>query len=184
MKEKIIGSKFTLRKLNSIDDKESIINNINDNDILNKLSFEYPYTEGNYEKFCSLFDKEKNDENYADINFVIDIDGKAVGAISLMGTNKKSKSHLFEIGYWLGKKYWGRGIMTEAVKLISDYAFRELNKLKLIISFLEDNVRSKRVAEKNGFVLEYIKRKESFKEGKYKDLIYFTKFNENFKEYL
>lgn len=179
MKE-IKGSKFILRKLKPIEDKASIFKNINNKDILNKITLEYPYTEENYQSFINHFEKEQNEMNPSSFSFIIDVAGEAVGAISINAGKNLESQHKAEIGYWLGKEYWSQGIVTEAVKLLCDFAFKNLNKIKLTIGFLEDNIASKRVAEKNGFTYEYTKRKESFKDGKYKDLIYFTKFNKKF----
>ncbi len=53
-------------------------------------------------------------------------------------------------GFWLGKKFWGQGIMTEAVAPIHDYAFETLGFDKLILSNAVGNVRSRRVKEKSG----------------------------------
>ncbi len=181
MKKEIIGSKFILRDLRPIEDKESIIRNINNKKILNKISLEFPYTDKDYEKFIEMFDKEKTDKD-ADINFIIDVDGEAVGCISLMRNKRISAKHIAEIGYWLGEDYWGRGIATEATKLLSNFAFNEINIMKIIIQALEDNIGSRKVAEKNNFKLEYIRKKEAFKEGKYKDLVCYSMFNDNFRK--
>lgn len=51
-------------------------------------------------------------------------------------------------GFWLGKKFWSKGLMTEAVEPIMDYAFDHLNFDKLILSNAVGNVRSRRVKEK------------------------------------
>ncbi|MFP5385123.1 MAG: GNAT family N-acetyltransferase [Bacteriovoracia bacterium] len=53
-------------------------------------------------------------------------------------------------GFWLGKKFWGKGIMTEAVKPIMDYAFEQLGFEKMILSNAVGNSKSRRVKEKTG----------------------------------
>lgn len=53
-------------------------------------------------------------------------------------------------GFWLGKKFWGQGIMTEAVKPIMDYAFDVLGFEKMTLSNAVGNIRSRRVKEKTG----------------------------------
>lgn len=53
-------------------------------------------------------------------------------------------------GFWLGKPFWGQGIMTEAVTPIMDYAFTSLGFDKLVFSNALGNVRSRRVKEKTG----------------------------------
>lgn len=53
-------------------------------------------------------------------------------------------------GFWLGKAFWGKGLMTEAVKPVMDYAFDVLGFEKMILSNAVGNVRSRRVKEKSG----------------------------------
>jgi [ribosomal protein S5]-alanine N-acetyltransferase len=53
-------------------------------------------------------------------------------------------------GFWLGRKYWGRGIMTEAVAPVMDYAFAELGFEQLVFANAKGNARSRRVKEKTG----------------------------------
>ncbi len=56
-------------------------------------------------------------------------------------------------GFWLGRPYWGRGYMTEAVAPINDFAFGELGFEKLIFNNAKGNTRSARIKEKRGHVL-------------------------------
>lgn len=62
------------------------------------------------------------------------------------------------IGYWLGQQYWGRGIMTEAVKLMVDYGFATLDIVRLQAGILGNNPASIRVLEKAGFKKEGVLR--------------------------
>lgn len=56
-----------------------------------------------------------------------------------------------EIGYWLGKDYWGHGLMPEAVEALMRHARGTLGCRRLWIAFSDGNIRSRRVAEKCGF---------------------------------
>ncbi len=53
-------------------------------------------------------------------------------------------------GFWLGKKFWGRGYMTEAVRPVMNYAFEFLGFEKMILTNAVGNLRSRRVKEKTG----------------------------------
>jgi len=55
-------------------------------------------------------------------------------------------------GFWLGKKFWGRGIMTEAVKPVTDYTFDVLGFEKLVLANAVGNPASRRIKEKMGAV--------------------------------
>jgi ribosomal-protein-alanine N-acetyltransferase len=59
-----------------------------------------------------------------------------------------------EIGYRLDSDYWNRGLATEAAQVVRDHGFRDLKLPRLISLIHPDNIRSRRVAEKNGMVLE------------------------------
>ena len=60
-----------------------------------------------------------------------------------------------ELGYWLGEPYWNRGLMTEAVKLMKDYAFDTFPQLQRLYSVLfSNNLSSARVLEKVRFQCE------------------------------
>lgn len=56
-----------------------------------------------------------------------------------------------EIGYVLGKDYWGQGIMPEAVTAVIDYLFNDLDLDFLLCGYYDFNTQSKRVQEKCGF---------------------------------
>ncbi|MGZ9583735.1 GNAT family N-acetyltransferase [Paenibacillus marinisediminis] len=66
----------------------------------------------------------------------------------------------FEIGYWIDKRYSGKGYMTEAVQGISDFAFDELKARRLEIRCDTLNTKSKLIPERLGFVLEGTLRNE------------------------
>lgn len=69
-----------------------------------------------------------------------------------------------EIGYWLGKPLWGRGIIPEAVQALCDYTQKHLGVKRLWIAFNDDNHKSMRVAEKCGFVYRHTLDCESHRE--------------------
>ena len=81
-------------------------------------------------------------------------DGKAIGAIELKlngHTDLTDRDDECELGYWLGKPFWGQGIMPEAVKEILRHAFEDIGMTKVWIGYYEGNSKSKRVQEKSGF---------------------------------
>jgi [ribosomal protein S5]-alanine N-acetyltransferase len=56
-------------------------------------------------------------------------------------------------GFWLGRPFWGRGLMTEAVEPVIDHAFQELGFEKLVFSNAFGNAKSRRIKEKTGATL-------------------------------
>jgi RimJ/RimL family protein N-acetyltransferase len=80
--------------------------------------------------------------------------GVAIGAISLkMGdnTDMTDRADECELGYWLGKPFWGRGYMPEAAAELLRHAFEDLAMHAVWCGYYEGNLKSKRVQEKLGF---------------------------------
>ena len=81
-------------------------------------------------------------------------DGKAIGAIELKlngHTDLTERDDECELGYWLGKSFWGQGIMPEAAREILRHAFEDLRMQKVWCAYYDGNTKSKRVQEKCGF---------------------------------
>lgn len=57
----------------------------------------------------------------------------------------------FEIGYWIGKPYWGQGFATEAARKVAGFAFHHLKVEELDAGYFHDNAASGHVLEKIGF---------------------------------
>jgi len=102
------------------------------------------------------------------LSLAIVVDGRAVGGVGLQlmtDVNRRSA----EIGYWLGAAWWGRGIATEAVTLVSDWAFGAHGLLRIFAQPFAENLASRRVLEKSGYDLEGTLRRSAIKEGEVRD---------------
>lgn len=121
--------------------------------------FPSPYTMADAEAFVS----RKLGQNPV-TNFVIAIDDQLVGVIGIdFREDIYRKAPL--LGFWLAEKYWNRGIMTEVVKLVADYAFERLDIVHLPAGVLANNPGSMRVLEKAGFLKEGVLRNNVIKKG-------------------
>ena len=81
-------------------------------------------------------------------------DGKAIGAIELKlngHTDMTDRDDECELGYWLGRPFWGRGIIPEAVREMLRHAFEDLGMQNVWCGYYDGNTKSKRVQEKCGF---------------------------------
>ena len=81
-------------------------------------------------------------------------DGNAIGAIELKlngHTDMTERDDECELGYWLGKPFWGQGIMPEAAREMLRHAFEDLGMQKVWCGYYDGNIKSKRVQEKCGF---------------------------------
>lgn len=73
---------------------------------------------------------------------------KAIGQINLRAPGAEDQR-----GFWLGRPYWGRGLMQEAAEAVTAYAFNVLGYEKMVIPTRHDNHASNRIKEKQGFRL-------------------------------
>ncbi len=97
--------------------------------------------------------------------YAIASDEEAIGGIGLelqQDVHRRSA----EIGYWLGEPFWGQGIATKALRALTEYAFANLDLIRLYGSVFEWNPASVRVLEKAGYTYEGRRRKAVTKDGK------------------
>jgi len=83
---------------------------------------------------------------------------KAIGSIGLHlngATDLTDKDDECELGYWIGKPFWGNGYIPEAAKEIMRYGFENLNMTKIWCAYYDGNTKSKRVQEKLGFIYQF-----------------------------
>lgn len=98
------------------------------------------------------------------VNLAITINDEVVGGIGLEPRQDVYRKTAL-IGYWLSEELWGRGIMPEAVKLVTNYAFTQLDFIRVQASIYSKNPASMRVLEKAGFVKEGIMKNAVIKNG-------------------
>ena len=114
---------------------------------------------------------EDTQENYI---FVIHYDGVFAGLIGFKGNDKQNKR--IEIGYWLSESYQKKGIVTQSVKSMCQFAFEELRINRIQIRCAVGNEPSKKIPQRLGFTLEGIERDgELLTGGIYTDLEVYSK---------
>ncbi|OKL47918.1 GNAT family N-acetyltransferase [Boudabousia liubingyangii] len=85
-------------------------------------------------------------------------DNRPIGAIELkMGehTDLTEKDDECELGYWIGKPFWGQGLIPEAARVMLHFAFEDLGMTKVFCAYYDGNEKSKRVQEKLGFTHQW-----------------------------
>ena len=150
-------------------DEESLVSHANNRTIWRNLrdAFPHPYTSADAKRWI-----ETANPTTPVTNFAIVVNGEAAGAIGLL-----LKEDVFrrsaEIGYWLGEEFWGRGIVTEAVRAVTDYAFNNFDLCRVYAGVFEWNPASMRVLERAGYEFECRMKKSVTKDGETIDeLIY------------
>ncbi|MGN0604054.1 MAG: GNAT family N-acetyltransferase [Oscillospiraceae bacterium] len=81
-------------------------------------------------------------------------DNKAIGSIGLIlsgSTDMTDKDDECELGYWIGKPFWGKGYIPEAARRLLLHGFEDLGMTTIWCGYYDGNTKSKRVQEKLGF---------------------------------
>ncbi|MGD0710717.1 MAG: GNAT family protein [Bacteroidales bacterium] len=164
----IQADKFILRTW-QYSDIDSILKYANNKKIADNLTdaFPYPYIRKDAESFL---------DKYAHLDppiaFAIEINKEACGAISVSPQTDIHRKNA-EMGYWLAEPYWGKGIITEAIKHMIAYGFRTWDIDRIFARPFSTNKASQRVLEKAGMKLEVRFEKTVIKNGVFLDeLIY------------
>ena len=111
---------------------------------------------------------KKLGESDHDVWWVIEADGEAIGATGIHEIDWINAHGTTGIVIG-GKDRWGKGYATEAMRLRTRYAFRELNLHKLITEVDTENEASRKALERNGYRTVGVRREQTFREGKWKD---------------
>jgi [ribosomal protein S5]-alanine N-acetyltransferase len=134
--------------------------------------FPYPYTMAHARGFLAGAVGEEGEPT----KFAIAVDDEAVGGIGLIpGADIEQFSA--EIGYWLGEPFWGRGIVSEALVMVTEHAFQRLNLLRLFAFAFTVNVGSVRVLEKAGYEREGCLKSGAVKHGQVYDQLLYARVN-------
>ena len=161
---------FTLREW-QISDAASLAENANNINIWNNVRdyFPHPYSEKDGQEFIT---NVLHDE--FGIQKAIVVDEQAVGGIGVFPQVDVERISA-EIGYWIGEKYWNRGIVSNAVKEMADYVFTNYPQFQKIFTAVFDfNIASQKVLQKAGFEREAILKQAAIKNGKIIDLHYYS----------
>jgi [ribosomal protein S5]-alanine N-acetyltransferase len=151
-------------------DEQSCAKHANDRGVWRNLrdTFPHPYTPAD-----TLDWIERNEALPRRTNFVIIVDGEAAGGIGIM-LREDVDRRTAEIGYWLGRAHWGRGIATEAVRAVSKWAFTDFDLIRLEAGVFGWNPAPARVLEKAGYTLEGRLRDAITKDGETTDRMMYS----------
>lgn len=138
----------------------------------------YPYTEQDGKDFISAMLSADENETFA---FAITVDNTVIGSIGIF-RQENIHRQTAELGYYIAEEYWGKGIMTEAVRQICEYVFRESDIIRIYAEPFVYNIASCRVLEKAGFQYEGTLRSNAVKNGKIMDMKMYSLLKEEIRE--
>jgi RimJ/RimL family protein N-acetyltransferase len=152
-------------------DRASLTRQANNPNVARTLRdrFPSPYSEADAKSWLAVVTEERPPHHLA-----IAVEGEAVGGIGLQFQTDVHRRSA-ELGYWLGEPYWGRGIMTEAVRAFTEYAFETFGLCRIFAGVFETNPASGRVLEKAGYALEGRMRKSVLKGGTMLDQLLYAR---------
>lgn len=147
---RIDGDGFVLRRW-CAGDLDALLRHADDPMIVRGLSdrFPHPYTRADGEAFLA--------GRVVDLDapvLAIEIDGAACGGIGVRHAPGGERAHSAELGYWLGRAHWNRGLMRRVVAVYVPWVMQALSLTRLQASVLDTNPASARVLEANGFLEE------------------------------
>ena len=178
MIEKIEGQRINLRQVGR-SDAASLVRHINDVTVARNTFIPHPYGLPDAHTFIRNSRKHwRKGEGY---HFGIEdpATGDIIGGIGLEVISKKH--HCVETGYWLSRKYRGRGIASEAVRLALWFGFKQLKQVRIQAHVMNGNDASVRVLEKCGFKYEGTERMRIKHRGRWRDLMMFSMLREEFR---
>jgi len=121
-----------------------------------------------------LEENPKRQKNNTGWNYTILFNDIVVGAIGVLINSHRK--YIGEVGYFLDEKYWGQGIVSQALKLLESICFNELNLTRIEIMMNPENIGSEKVAIKNGYEKEgFLKKVVRGKDGEMKDCHLYAK---------
>lgn len=138
---------------------KKILNNLRD-------GLPYPYTEKDALDYINFILGSDAHDTFA---YAITVDGRVAGSIGAF-RQQNIHSRTAELGYYLAEEYWGRNIMTDAVRLLCDRVFKETDILRIFAEPFAYNIGSRRVLEKAGFQFEGIMKNNAVKNGQVLDM--------------
>jgi len=160
-------------------DRTALVEHLQEREIWrNTLYIPYPYTKDDADEWIEERLAHRTDQP-CPVTFALRRpDGTLIGVVGAdhldVGT-----THRANIGYWLAKPYWGRGLMTRAARRYVRYALTRLEVTRLTAEVFVWNEASARVLEKVGFRQEGRLRKHREKDGRLADVFYYGLLRED-----
>lgn len=157
-----------------MEDAVALVELADERDVARNLAdrFPHPYTPQDAHEWL-LRQSDADPET----NFAIELEGSLAGAVGLE-LRKAEKRHTGEIGYWIAKPLWGRGVASSVVAAFTEWAFQTFDLERIEAGVFEGNVASMRVLEKAGYTLEGRHRRAVCKEEKMLDLLMYARLRD------
>jgi len=163
------------------DDYKTTIKWHNDNEIWKMVGSPKYYVSTEYEKKWiedAIWNKDQ-----IKLGICLKENDALIGFCSLSKIDMLNRSA--EISIMIGNNnYWGKGLGSEAILLLSDFAFNERGYNRIWARILESNIASKKMFEKCGYITEGLLRQSIYKNGKFQNQVIMSNLQEEFYQML
>jgi RimJ/RimL family protein N-acetyltransferase len=168
------GGGVRLRPFRSGDER-SLAQSANDAEVARYLRdrFPHPYTLEDAGRWVAF-----NEQLRPVSHFAVDLGGAVIGSAGFVWGEDVYRFSA-EVGYWLGRAHWGKGIATRVLAALTRYGFERHGMVRLFAGVFDGNVASIRVLEKCGFTCEGVARKAAFKAGRFVDVLQYAKLRDD-----
>ena len=154
--------RLILRKAISGQEKISLVSQVGYWEVVKWLAnVPYPYTYDDLEDYLLI-----SDSNQFDLN--IFLGNQLIGRVGLT----LDGDNYYDLGYWIGKDYWGKGYATESSKELLEYVLDKLDSPKIKSAYFVDNFSSGNVLKKLGFKEDGVEKRYSVSNKKEMDLMW------------
>lgn len=158
-----------LIELRAIEKKDAalLLEMINDPEMeATVVGWSYPVSEEQQLEWINNIQSDKN------IRFAIDAGKGIVGTAIISSLDHKNRTANLNIK--LSKSERGKGYASHAIRLMTDYCFKELNLNCITANVIEDNISSRTLFQKIGFIEDGILRERVYKSGVYKNIVAYS----------
>ena len=157
------------------EDADELVRLADDYDVWKNLGdlFPHPYTRQDAKRWLS-----GGFENRSELSLAIEFGGELAGGLGLKFPRDPIYRVTAEVGYWLGRTYWGRGIMPRVLQAFVPWAFERFDLVRIEAGVFETNPASARVLEKAGFALEARVARSVIKEDRVLDRLLYVRFRD------
>lgn len=142
------------------------------------INIPHPYEDGVAEKWIASHPERFQKGEVANFAICESESGKLIGAMTLFFNLEYERA---EIGYWIGKPYWGKGYCSEAARAIVRYGFEQRGLNRIFGEYMASNPASGRVMEKIGMKCEGRLRQHVKKWGELEDMIVYSILKSEFR---
>lgn len=177
--KQLIGESIYIRTIEKDDCTPTYVDWLNDPDVNQYL--ETRWDEQTMESIIEFVDFQRRNNHSILFAIILKEDNRHIGNIKIGPINEHHKHA--DVSYFIGEKsLWGRGIATEAINLICEFAFNELNLHKCEAGVYVEAIASWKALEKNGFKKEATFREHVISKGKYIDVYRYGLINSEFQK--